>query len=150
MSPTIPSVPHLHFFSSCRWTYFRILFVCASVSLVYFLFFFRYFTLHRFCIIFQGRRQSAAAAGVAYISIWPTGDVARRPPKSDRESAAGRWPFVQPNSGSLPFPDKRKSWLPQFCIVSVGRWHIKPHLIWQYVIVFGEKNGQAVKAVQCF
>lgn len=149
MSPTIPSVPHLHFFPPAVELIFAFcLFVRVWVWFIFF--FFRYFTLHRFCIIFQGRRQSAAAAGVAYISIWPTGDVARRPPKSDRESAAGRWPFVQPNSGSLPFPDKRKSWLPQFCIVSVGRWHIKPHLIWQYVIVFGEKNGQAVKAVQCF
>lgn len=104
--------------------------VCVCVCLAYFF----YFTLHRFCIIFQGRRQSAA--GVAYISICPTGDAAR----SEREGQnSWSWPFVQPTRWVSVCLSRRpeEKLLPQFCTV---RWPIKLHSMCHYFLVYSQ-NG---------
>lgn len=103
--------------------------VCVCVWLIFF-----YFTLHRFCIIFQGRRQSAA--GVAYISICPTGDAAR----SEREGQnSWSWPFVQPTRWVSVCLSRRpeEKLLPQFCTV---RWPIKLHSRCHYFLVYSQ-NG---------
>lgn len=132
-------VPHLHFtflffFCRCCWTYFRSLFVWTSVCVCVCLAYFFYFTLHRFCIIFQGRQQSAA--GVAYISICPTGDAAR----SEREGQnSWSWPFVQPTRWVSVCLSRRpeEKLLPQFCTV---RWPIKLHSRCHYFLVYSQ-NG---------
>lgn len=108
-------------------------FVCLDECVCVFGLFF-YFTLHRFCIIFQGRRQSAA--GVAYISICPTGDAAR----SEREGQnSWSWPFVQPTRWVSVCLSRRpeEKLLPQFCTV---RLPIKLHSRCHYFLVYSQ-NG---------